>query len=66
VTLAGDAGFVPAVPGVDLLPEGCSTPDWPPPGGSGEVRLPPQASRPPALVGGLPITVVCELGVGAC
>lgn len=26
------------------------------------MRLPPDASRPPALVGGLPITVVCELG----
>jgi hypothetical protein len=62
VTLEGDAGFVPAVPGIDLLPEGCSTPGWPPPGGSGEVRLPPDPSRPPALLGGLPTTVVCDLG----
>jgi hypothetical protein len=62
VTLEGDAGFVPAVPGIDLLPEGCSTPGWPAPGGSGEVQLPPHPSRPPALLGGLPTTVVCDLG----
>jgi hypothetical protein len=62
VTLEGDAGFVPAVPGIDLLPEGCSTPGWPPPGGSGEVQLPPDPSRPPALLRGLPTTVVCDLG----
>jgi hypothetical protein len=61
VTLSGDAGFVPAVPGVRLLPEGCATPGWPVPGGSGDVRLPSAPSRPPALVGGLPSTVVCEL-----
>jgi hypothetical protein len=62
VTLDGDAGFVPAVPGIDLLPEGCSTPGWPAPGGSDEVQLPPDPSRPPALLGGLPTTVVCDLG----
>jgi RNA polymerase sigma factor (sigma-70 family) len=62
VTLEGDAGFVPAVPGIDLLPEGCSTPGWPPPGGSGEVPLPPHLPGPPALVGGLPTTVACDLG----
>jgi hypothetical protein len=62
VTLGGDAGFVPAVPGIGPLPEGCTTPGWPPPGGGGEVRLPPDASRPPALLGGLPTTVVCDLG----
>ena len=62
VTLEGDAGFVPAVPGIDLLPEGCSTPGWPPPGGSGEIPLPPHRPGPPALVGGSPTTVVCDLG----
>jgi hypothetical protein len=62
VTLEGDAGFVPAVPGIDLLPEGCSTPGWPPLGGSGEIPLPPQPPGPPALVGGLPTTVACDLG----
>jgi RNA polymerase sigma factor (sigma-70 family) len=62
VTLEGDAGFVPAVPGIDLLPEGCSTPGWPAPGGSGEVQLPLAPSRPPALLGGLPTTIVCDLG----
>jgi hypothetical protein len=62
VTLEGDAGFVPAVPDSDLLPEGCSTPGWPPAGGSGEIRLPSNPSRPPALLGGLPTTVVCDLG----
>jgi len=62
VTLEGDAGFVPAVPGTDLLPDGCSTPGWPPPGGSGEVPLPSDPSQPPALLGGLPTTVVCDLG----
>ncbi|MGH9231503.1 MAG: zf-HC2 domain-containing protein, partial [Acidimicrobiales bacterium] len=62
VTLAGDAGFVPAVPGDSLLPDGCSAPNWPPPGGSGEVPLPSAPSRSPALVGGLPITAVCDLG----
>jgi hypothetical protein len=62
VTLGGDAGFVPAVPGIGLLPEGCTTPGWPPPGGGGEVRLPPQPPGPPALLGGLPTTIVCDLG----
>jgi hypothetical protein len=62
VTLEGDVGFVPAVPGIDLLPEGCSTPGWPPPGGSGEILLPSQPPGPPALVGGLPTTVACDLG----
>ncbi len=62
VTLAGDAGFVPAVPGIDLLPEGCSTPGWPPPGVGGEIPLPPHPPGPPALLGGLPTTVVCDLG----
>jgi RNA polymerase sigma factor (sigma-70 family) len=62
VTLAGDAGFVPAVPGIDLLPEGCSTPGWPPPGGSAEIPLPAHPPSPPALVGGLPTTVACDLG----
>jgi hypothetical protein len=62
LTLGGDAGFVPAVPGIGLLPDGCTTPGWPPSGGGGEVRLPPEASRPPALLGGLPATVVCDLG----
>jgi RNA polymerase sigma factor (sigma-70 family) len=62
VTLEGDAGFVPAVPESDLLPEGCSTPGWPSAGGSGEIRLPSNPSRPPALLGGLPTTVVCDLG----
>jgi len=47
---------------IDLLAEGCSTPGWPAPGGSGEVQLPPDPSRPPALLGGLPTTVVCDLG----
>ena len=62
VTVAGDAGFVPAVPGFDLLPEGCSTPGWPPPGGSAEIPLPPHPPGPPALLGGLPTTVLCHLG----
>jgi RNA polymerase sigma factor (sigma-70 family) len=62
VTLAGDAGFVPAVPGTDLLPEGCSTPGWPLPGGSREIPLPPQPPGPPAALGGLPTTVACDLG----
>ena len=62
VTLGGDAGFVPAVPGIDLLPEGCTTPAWPPPGGGAALRLPPEPRRPPALLGGLPTTVVCDLG----
>ena len=62
VTVAGDAGFVPAVPGFDLLPEGCSTPGWPPPGGSAETPLPAHPPGPPALLGGLPTTVVCDLG----
>jgi hypothetical protein len=62
VTVAGDAGLVPAVPGFGLLPEGCSTPGWTPPGGSGEIPLPPHPPDPPALVGGLPTTVVCDLG----
>jgi RNA polymerase sigma factor (sigma-70 family) len=62
VTLAGDAGFMPAVPGVDLLPAGCATPGWPPTGGDGEVDLPVGQPRPPVLVGGLPTAVVCDLG----
>jgi RNA polymerase sigma factor (sigma-70 family) len=62
VTLAGDAGFVPAVPGIDLLPGGCSTPGWPAPGVGGEIPLPPHPPGPPVLLGGLPTTVVCDLG----
>jgi RNA polymerase sigma factor (sigma-70 family) len=62
VTLEGDAGFVPAVPGIDLLPEGCSTPGWPPPDSRGEISLPPRPLGPPALLGGLPTTVACDLG----
>jgi RNA polymerase sigma factor (sigma-70 family) len=62
VTLEGDAGFVPAVPGIDLLPERCSMPGWPPSEGSGEIPLPSPPPGPPALVGGLPTTVACDLG----
>jgi hypothetical protein len=62
ITLAGDAGFIPGAPGATLLPEGCTTPDWPPPGDDGELHLAEGQVRPPALVGGLPTTVVCDLG----